>query len=302
MENPAVEASEWPKRRVADVLRQGAQRLVSAGMKSGRLDAEILLGHVLDRTREQLVLMANEPISRTQWSAYEQLLARRLEREPVAYITETREFWSLDFCVTPAVLIPRPETERLVEIALSLAGKVGDSQCLRIVDLGTGSGAIAVALARELPRAKICAVDLSAAALAVARRNAARHGVEHRINFVGGDLLDAISTGPGFHLVVGNPPYIPSGQIFALEPEVGRWEPRAALAGGIDGLDCYRRIAAEAFSCIVPGGGLAVEIGADMAKNVVALFQSARSWNDIAVHQDYAGNDRVVVARTALRS
>jgi release factor glutamine methyltransferase len=245
--------------------------------------------------------MANQPVTRAHRRAYELLLARRLDREPLAYITGSREFWSLDFDVTPAVLIPRPDTERLVEIVLSLAAGAGDGRGPRIIELGTGSGAIAIALARELPRARICAVELSAAALAVARRNATRHGVADRIDFVDGDLFAAIDGRPRFHIVVANPPYIPTAEIAALDPEVSRWEPRRALDGGLDGLDCYRQIAAEASRRMVAGGALAVEIGAEMAKSVVAIFRSA-GWAEVGVDQDYAGKDRVVVARKAARA
>jgi release factor glutamine methyltransferase len=302
MENQAIEATEAPARRVAAVLRQGARRLVSAGIENGRLDAEVLLGHVLHKSREQLVVAANAPISRAHWRAYQQLLARRLEREPVAYITGTREFWSLDFHVTPDVLIPRPETERLVEIVLSLTVSLGGGEAARIADLGTGSGAIAIALAKELPAAKVLAVDLSAAALDLARRNAARHGVADKIAFVRGDFFEAIGARSALQLIVANPPYIPRAEIAGLEPQVSRWEPRAALDGGPDGLDCYRCIADRAFECMAADGTVALEIGADMAGKVVALFESVAGWNDITVYQDYAGKDRVMVARRAPRA
>ncbi|MGH7796411.1 MAG: peptide chain release factor N(5)-glutamine methyltransferase [Candidatus Binatia bacterium] len=301
MASQALAAIEAPARRVAEVLRQGARRLLAAGIENGRLDAEVLLGHILGKSREQLVLAANAPTNRGQSDAYEKLLARRLEREPVAYITGTREFWSLDFHVTRAVLVPRPETERLVEVALALASELGAGKTLRIADLGTGSGAIAVALAKELPAAGFLAVDLSAAALAVAWRNAARHGVADRIKFVRGDLFETIGTRVGLDLIVSNPPYIPSAEIAALEPEVSRWEPRAALDGGPDGLGCYRRIAAQASNCLTADGAVALEIGAGMGTAVTGLFKSAAGWNDVKTYKDYAGNDRIVVARPGPR-
>ncbi|HEY5542949.1 MAG TPA: peptide chain release factor N(5)-glutamine methyltransferase [Candidatus Binatia bacterium] len=297
MASQAIEATEAPARRVAEVLRQGARRLLAAGIENGRLDAEVLLGYVLGNSREQLLLAANAPISHGQNDAYDRILARRLEREPVAYITGTREFWSLDFYVTRAVLIPRPESERLVEVALALASDLDAGKTIRIADLGTGSGAIAVALAKELPAAEIFAVDLSADALAVARRNAARHGVANRIKFVRGDLFEAIGARAALHLIVSNPPYIPSAEIAGLEPEVSRWEPRAALAGGPDGLDCYRRIAAHASKCLMRHGSVALEFGAGMGTAVTGLFESAAVWNHVRTYKDYAGNDRVVAAR-----
>lgn len=300
MASQAIEATEAPARRVAEVLRQGARRLLAAGIENGRLNAEVLLGHVLGKSREQL-LVANAPISHRQSDAYDRLLARRLEREPAAYITGTREFWSLDFHVTGAVLIPRPETERLVEVALAVATELGGGKALRIADLGTGSGAIAVALAKELPAAEIFAVDLSADALAVARRNAARHGIADRIKFVRGDLFEAIGARAALHLLVSNPPYIPTAEIAGLEPEVSRWEPCAALDGGPDGLDSYRRIAAHASNCLMPDGAVALEIGAGLGKAVTGLFESDCGWNDVKIYKDYAGNDRVVAARSVPR-
>jgi release factor glutamine methyltransferase len=296
MEDQAIEATEAPL-RAAEVLQRAARRLLAAGIENARLDAEILLGHVLYKSREQLVLLANRPVSRAQLRDYEQLLRRRVEREPVAYITGTREFWSMDFNLTRDVLIPRPETERVVEVALSLARATGDPGPLRIADLGTGSGAIAVALAKELPAAQILAVDLSAAALNLARRNAAKHGVSSRINFIRSDFFAAFGARRGFHLLVSNPPYVPSADIAKLEAEVSRWEPRDALNGGTDGLDCYRRMAAGACKCMAPNGAAVFEIGASMAREVIALFRSAGEWSDITLYQDYAGHDRVLAAR-----
>ena len=301
MASQAIEASETPARRVAEVLHHGVRRLLAAGIENGRLDAEVLLGHVLGNSREQLLLAANVPISHAQRDAYDRVLARRLEREPVSYITGMREFWSLDFHVTRAVLIPRPETERLVEVALALANDLGAGRTLRIADLGTGSGAIAVALAKELTDAEIVAVDLSADALAVARRNAARHGVANRIKFVRGDLFAAIGARAALHLIVSNPPYLPNAEIAGLEPEVSRWEPRGALAGGPDGLDCYRRIAEHASNRLVRSGALALEIGAGMSAAITGLFESAARWSDVKTYKDYACNDRVVAARAASR-
>jgi release factor glutamine methyltransferase len=298
MENQAIEATEAPL-RIAEVLQRASRRLRAAAIENGRLDAEVLLGHVLHMSREHLMLLANEPIRLAQLEEYEQLLRRRVEREPVAYITGTREFWSLDFNVTPVVLIPRPETERLVEVALSLARAGGEPGPLRIADLGTGSGAIAVALAKELPAAQIFAVDFSAAALKLARQNAAKHGVAGRIDLVQSDLFAALGRRRGFNLLVSNPPYVPSAQIAMLEPEVSRWEPRHALDGGADGLDCYRRMAAGACKYMAPNGAVVFEIAAGTAKDVIPLFDSAGGWSDITLYQDYAGRDRVVAARRA---
>jgi release factor glutamine methyltransferase len=297
MEDQTTAATEAPARRVSAVLRQAAQRLISRGIESGALDAEILLGHVLGAGREQIVVGANAPLDDADAWAYEHLLSRRLRREPTAYITGKREFWSLDFRVSPVVLIPRPETELLVEIALTLARESCPARPLRIIDLGTGSGAIAVALASELTSAEIVATDVSAEALAVAESNAVSNGVAERIRFVQGDLFDPLEPEKPVDLVVSNPPYVRRSDIDTLEPEVSRWEPRGALDGGLDGLDYYRRIAAQAFRYLAPHGALAVEIGAGMGQAVAALFQDAAQCAGVNIYDDYTGIERVVVAR-----
>jgi release factor glutamine methyltransferase len=301
MENQATEATKAPRRRVSAVLRQAALRLISGGVESGALDAELILGHVLGITREQIVVVANTPLDDAHWRAYEGLLLRRLKREPAAYITGRREFWSLDFHVTPDVLIPRPETELLVEIALGLGGEFS-SRALRIVDVGTGSGAIAVALASQLAGAEIFATDISAAALVVAKGNAVRNHVAGKIQFVQGDLFRPLRMDSQLDLIVSNPPYVRRDDIDALEAEVSRWEPRAALDGGLDGLDYYRRIAAQAFHYLAPNGAVAVEIGAGTGEAVAALFKDAAECAGVKIHKDYAGHDRVLVARKIAES
>ena len=297
MENPKTAASEAPARQVSEVLRYGARRLISKGIENAALDAEVLLGHVLGLSRAQILLAAHTPLDDTQSRTYERLLSRRSEREPTAYITGEREFWSLDFRVSPDVLSPRPETELLIEIALTLAKESASARPVRIIDLGTGSGAIAVALASELASAEIIATDVSAGALGVAAGNAVRNGVAERIRFVQGDLFDAIQPEKPIDLVVSNPPYIRRPYIDRLEPEVSRWEPRGALDGGLDGLDYYRRIAAQAFRYLVPHGALAVEIGAGMGQAVAALFQDAAECAGVNIYNDYTRIERVVVAR-----
>ena len=298
MENQLIPTTDGAPRRLSEALLDGARRLHAGGIDSGRLDAELLLAHILGMTREQLVVNVNRPLSASQCDRYQGVLLRRLRREPVAYITGRQEFWSLDFLVTSDVLIPRPETERLVEIALKLAAEMSASAALRILDVGTGSGAIAIALASELPAAEIFATDFSAAALTLARENAAKNGMSKRIQFYHGDLFAAIGHAK-FDLILSNPPYIRRSEIDGLEPEVSRWEPRQALDGGIDGLEFYRRIAAEAFDHMRPDGAVVVEIGAEMGAVVAALFQSSQACADAAIAQDYSGKDRVVVAPRA---
>jgi release factor glutamine methyltransferase len=282
------------------MLAEGAQRFFHAGIETARLDAELLVGHVLGISREQLLAAGDCLLSAAQIRQYRELLGRRVKREPIAYITGRHEFWSLEFHVSPDVLIPRPETERLVEIALALAREVPS---LQVLDIGTGSGAIAVSLAKELPSSAIWATDISFAALEIARSNAAGNGVTERVRFLHGDLFGPISEIPGrFNLMVSNPPYIRTAEIDALEPEVSRWEPRCALDGGADGLDFYRRIAQEARYYLTPNGRIAVEIDADIGKEVAKLFTAAGCYTGVAISQDYAGRDRVVVAKLAGKS
>lgn len=299
MESTTLETSANDS-RVRELLSQGVRCLAAAGIDSARLDAEVLLGHVLAMTREQLVVAAELRLQADQVQRFESLLQRRLNREPVAYITGKQEFWSLDFHVTRDVLIPRPETERLIEVALTLAAESGSDKPLRVLDIGTGSGVIAVSLATELPWAEIVATDVSMAVLEVAQGNAMLNGVADRITFLPGDLFAAIAGDvAAFDLIVANPPYIRRAEIATLEPEVSRWEPRGVLDGGVDGLDFYRRIAAETWQFLTPGGALALEIGADMGGEVCAILNQAGRYRDVAVFQDYAGRDRVVGAKVA---
>jgi release factor glutamine methyltransferase len=283
---------------LSEVLRKGARRLTAAGIHSARLDAEVLLGHVLAMTREQLTVATKSPLSAEQASRFETLLERRLRREPVAYITGRKEFWSLDFLVTPDVLIPRSETELVIEVALSLTATLAAQRPLRIIEIGTGSGAIAVSLARELTRARVWATDISLGALAVGRYNARLNGVAERVGFMAGDLFTALSARrQAFDLIVSNPPYIRRDEIATLEVEVNQWEPRAALDGGPDGLEFYRRMAGEAWQFLTPGGAMVMEIGAGTARAVLAIMNQSGRYRDLGVIEDYAGKDRVVVAR-----
>lgn len=279
---------------------QGVRRLLGAGIDSARLDAELLLGCALGMSREELMIAATRKVSVAESDRYEDLLRRRLNREPLAYITGQQEFWSLGFLVSGDVLVPRPETETLVERALKHLATINNREAPRILELGTGSGAIAVALASELPQAEIVATEIAPAALQIARRNASRNGVSNAIRFLQGDLFTALDQEleKEFDLILSNPPYVPRGEIAHLEAEVSRWEPRAALDGGVDGLDFYRRIIEEAPGYLRQGGAVAVEIGAAIGSLVLALFRNNPAYGDTGVHQDYSGRDRVVIART----
>src|SRR5919108_1449271 len=209
---------------IGEAVLRGAGLLARAGIENARLNAEVLLRHVLGLQREQFYLSTARRLGEEEQAGFEIALRRRIEHEPVAYITGRKEFWSRDFLVGRAVLIPRPETEVLVEVGLEIARRTQFDSGLRILDVGTGSGAIAVTFAKELPAAEITATDLSAAALQIARENAQRHEVADRIHFLNGDLFDALDEQEAvFHLVVCNPPYIGSADLAALPPEIRVW-------------------------------------------------------------------------------
>jgi len=284
--------------RRAQALGEAAARLAAAGCPEARADAEVLLAHVLGVRRAQLFIDRDAPLEETSQARFDRLLARRLAREPTAYVTGLREFWSLPFRVTRAVLIPRPETETLVEEALArvdcLAAERGPDRSVRVVDVGTGSGCVAVALARERARVSVLAIDRSARALAVARQNAEINGVADRVILARGDLLAGVS---GADLVVSNPPYVTQSEWKALPPEIRDFEPASALRGGKDGLAFYRRLAREAPGALKAGGFLALEVGAGQAAAVCGLVGSGGHFAALHVRKDLSGIPRVVSAR-----
>jgi release factor glutamine methyltransferase len=272
---------------VRDLLAAATKRL---GGPETRVDAEILLAHTLSRPRAWLYAWPEHEPDATQREAFEELATARERGEPIAYLIGHREFWSLDLEVTPAVLIPRPETELLVELALR---RIPSDREIRIADLGTGSGAIALALARERPLARVVATDASAAALDVARRNAARLGADN-VAFAQGDWFTALA-GASFDLIASNPPYVASGDAH-LEIGDVRYEPRAALVSGSDGLDAIRRIVADAPAHLDDGGWLLIEHGWDQAARVGALFESC-GYADVSSILDGASHERVTLGR-----
>lgn len=273
-----------------ELVRRTAEYLGRRGVANPRLDAEVLLAHVLGVRRIQLYIHYDKPLAPPEVDAYREAVRRRGRREPVAHITGVREFWSLAFEVDARVLIPRPETEVLVESALARMGDAG-----RFADLGTGSGALAVALLRERPRWTAVGVDLSSGALEVAGLNAGRHDLGGRLEFRRGDLFEAL-TGEIFAALVSNPPYVPSEEIGRLEPEVAVFDPRLALDGGLDGFDVIRRIVAQAPDHLAPGGFLALEFGAGQEGGVARLFEEARAYGEVNFVPDPAGRPRVAVA------
>lgn len=284
---------------IRQTLNQAVPLLRAAGLDSPRLEAELLLAHILGCERPWLHAHDDETLTPGQLETFRGLLDRRRARAPLAYLTGHKEFFGLDFEVSPAVLIPRPETELLVERALQeirerAAGAAGGTRPLSVVDAGSGSGCIAVALAVHAPGARVVAVDLAAEALAVARRNARRHAVAGRIAFLQGDLLAPLS-GP-VDLVVSNPPYVSPGELRAAMPEVADYEPRLALdGGGPEGLDIVRRLLAMLPPRLRPGGAFFIEIGAGQGAAVRQMARRLIPGARLAVEPDLAGRDRLLV-------
>lgn len=286
---------------VREALEWGTGVLAQAGVDSPRADAEILLGHLLRLERGRLFVERDRPLARDDVACYRDLIDRRTRREPLPYIVGTAEFMGLTLEVTPATLIPRPETELLVEKVADVLSAEPAGPDPVIVDVGTGSGAIAISLASLLQRARIYATDLSPEALAVAERNVARHGVGERVILLRGDLLsplDALGLRGGVDAIVGNLPYIARSEFPQLEPEVRRAEPRAALDGGEDGLGVIRRLVAQAPHYLAETGTglLALEVGIGQAEAVRSLLTAA-GLTRAEVIPDYAGIDRVVMVR-----
>ncbi|MBM7866550.1 peptide chain release factor N(5)-glutamine methyltransferase [Heliobacterium gestii] len=284
----------WKPATVGEALQATVSFFARQGIDSPRLEAEVLLAFGLGVNRAGLLAALRDRLPEEQAAGLGELVQKRLTGCPLQYITGRQEFWGLDFTVTPAVLIPRPETELLVETALALLGRSPKTGDTWIADVGVGSGAIAVSVAREIATAQVLALDVSAAALAVARQNAKGHGVAERIRFVEGDLLNpAIDGGLRLKAVLSNPPYIPAGEIPSLQREVACFEPMLALDGGDDGLALYRRLAPQARRALEPGGFVAWEIGYNQGRDVAALL-AAQGFAEVRIIPDGQGHDRVV--------
>ena len=257
-------------------------------------DALLLLLHTLGISRAAMLADPERNITPEQQAAYERLILRRVTHEPIQYITGEQEFYGLALHVTPVVLIPRPETEHLVEAVLNELQSASQTGALRILDVGTGSGAIAIALAHHLPHAQITAVDLSPAALEVAAANAARHNLTDRIRFIESNLLVALSSSESFDAVVSNPPYVPTADRDTLHPQVRDFEPGTALYAGPTGLDIFRRLIPQARAALKPNGLLALEIGHSQREAIASLLAD---WNSLRFVNDLQHIPRVALAR-----
>jgi release factor glutamine methyltransferase len=283
---------------ILTVLQWAQTYLQSKGISEPRPGAEVLLAHCLDCNRLDLYLRHDQPLTDDELSCYKRLLKRRLAHEPTQYITGHQEFWSLDFLVSPAVLIPRPETELLVEAVLEqVKRRDPGGGALRILDVGTGSGILAVVLAKELPQARVIALDQSWPALMVARENARRHGAEQQIAWVLGDLVGPLALKAHFDVIVSNPPYVPTADWEQLPSDIKSFEPRLALDGGPDGLDVIRALVPEMQQLLRPEGLLALEVGQGQAGAVKELLADRGAYEPAAILPDYQRIGRVVLAR-----
>lgn len=288
---------------ILKILRWTTDYFQEKGVSEPRASAEVLLAHVLGLSRLDLYLRYDQPLAPEELSRFKALMLRRREGEPVAYLTGHKEFWSLDFQVTPGVLIPRPETEILVSAAVEAAKDFLAAQDQRKmispwgIEIGIGSGAVVVSLAKELPQFTWLALDLSAAALAVARDNARRHGVAERLYLVRGDLVSGLKPEARFALMVANLPYVPQAEWEQLPKDIKDYEPPPALLGGDDGLDLIRVLARQAHLYLQSGGCLALEVGAGQAERVLELLRQTEAYERLETVADYQGIQRVVRAQ-----
>lgn len=280
----------WTVRRV---LEWTIEHLKKNGSDTPRLDAEILLAHSRGCPRIQLYVQYDEELGDEERLKMRELVKRRAAHEPVAYLVGRREFFGLDFEVGRGVLIPRPDTETLVVQTLELAKPM---EAPRVLDLCTGSGCIAVSVAKNCPRARLTAVEINSAVADFARRNIAKHGLGDRVELLEGDLFQPVA-GREFDIIVSNPPYVPDGEIATLDPDVRLHEPELALRGGADGLDIVRRIVADSAKFLTATGALLLEISSEQAESVVKLFEEHGGFEPARIAKDLAGHSRVVWAR-----
>lgn len=274
-----------------DVLRWTIDYFKSKGIPSPRVEAEVIIAYALGIKRIDLYLQHDKPLSPEELGRCRHFIKRKIGREPSQYITGQREFWSLDFYVSPDVLIPRPETEVLVETAITY---IRENFYKSIIDIGTGSGVIAISLTHEIDNIEIVATDISINAILVAKKNAAKHSLSHRIEFVVSDLFKGISRAKQFDLIVSNPPYVAIDDYEKLEPEIRLYEPPEALIGGEDGLDIVRNLISEGVEHLRSGGTMLIEIGQGQREKVERFVSNLENIKQIKVVKDYSGIDRVV--------
>lgn len=282
-----------PAATISDILKQASERLRAAGVPNDVLDAQTLLAEALGQDRTYLIVNFNQRLKEDLLARYWALIERRAAGEPLQYITGHQEFFGLEFEVTTDVLIPRPETELIIEETIRLVQQ-HDLAAPVIVDVGTGSGCIAITLAREIDEARVIACDISAAALRVARRNAARHRLESRVPFVLSNLLSAFDETEFADFIISNPPYVAASELPSLQREVRDWEPRLALTDCGDGLSFYRRLLNDAPARLKSGGHLICELGYTQSETVLAMANSA-SWAEARVLDDLQGIPRTLV-------
>ncbi len=284
-------------RTISGALNWATRLLKERGIETPRVNAELLLRKTLEIDHVQAYLYSDRVLTQPQFTSYKSLINRRIKGEPVQYILGSREFWSLDLRVTPEVLIPRPETELLVEETLKLF-KDERKLILRFMEVGTGSGAIAIALAKELEGCFILAEDISWRAVLVAKENARIQGVSGNIRFLAGDLLSPLKEGRSlFDLILSNPPYVPSSQIGTLTREIAKFEPRIALDGGPDGLELFRNIVIRSGSFLKEGGWLMLEFGEGQGEAVAEMIRNTGFFAPPCIIKDHSGVDRVIRAR-----
>jgi release factor glutamine methyltransferase len=280
---------------IAEALKEAGERLRAAFVPNDLLDAQTLLAEALGKDRTYLIINFNQQLSEGILSAFRAMVDRRAAGEPLQYITGRQEFFGLDFEVTPDVLIPRPETELIVEEVIRIVQQEGGARPV-IVDVGAGSGCIAVALARELGDARVIASDVSEAALRVARRNAARHGLGDRVDFIASDLLDAFVDEGFADFILSNPPYVSDEEMPSLQREVRDWEPRLALTDSNDGLSFYSRLLKDAPPRLKSGGRLICEMGYTQSEKISTMIDR-RVWGDAGLLDDLQGIPRTIVLR-----
>ncbi len=280
---------------VLEAIQKSAEFLGKKNVESPRLQVELLLAHLLKMPRMKLYLNFERALSPAEIDSLRELVKRRGQREPLQHIVGSTSFCGFEIAVNRHALIPRPETELLAELGWNFL-VTRHSSLVTALDFGTGSGCIAIALAAKCPNAKFFATDISADALALAKENAAKNKASERIEFLQGDGFAALETGARFDLIISNPPYIASSEIETLQPEVRDFDPRAALDGGADGLDFYRRLATEAKTFLKPGGKIMLEFGDGQADEMKAIFENEK-WIVEAVQEDYSQRARILIAK-----